>query len=54
MSITRYDWGETKMDENPKGDFVDYTDYQNEVDSLRDKIATLEKAIETAKEYLNV
>ena len=54
MSVDRYDQTEGGMEKYHQGDYVLFSDYEEEVDSLKEEIQTLKDAIKSAKEYLDV
>ena len=54
MSITRYDCTEDGMEQCLKGDYVDFSDYEEEIDSLKEDINNLREAINNAKDALDV
>ena len=54
MSQTRYDCTEDGMEQHPKGDYVLFADYEEEVASLKEEIEKLRDAIKSAKDYLDV
>ena len=53
MSITRYDCTEDGMEQHPKGDYVYFSDYEEEIDSLKYDINGLREAINNAKDALD-
>ena len=54
MSITRCDWGNNGMEQHPRGDYVPWGEYEEEIESLKEDIKNLREAIRSAKEALDI